>query len=166
MRRRFPSLFFFFIFRLVHWIGEIYKMIKLWNIYTYSFVSQNRVNFSFSSRRKEVFLSENRQLPKVEKSAGVRVRFENGFIYIYIYSVHRLTAPRKWTGRKKRDRTAQVFQVNLTHVVQLVSVRFYIEISLGTLLDWTIWHESEKAFAYVSSNMPSAEFQLIVATRL
>lgn len=163
MRRRFPSLFFFFIFRLVHWIGEIYKMIKLWNIYTYSFVSQNRVNFSFSSRRKEVFLS----FPRIDsyrrwKKAQVCAFVSRTVLYIK----SRLTAPRKWTGRKKRDRTAQVFQVNLTLVVQLVSVRFYIEISLGTLLDWTIWHESEKAFAYVSSNMPSAEFQLIVATRL
>lgn len=148
-------LFFFFFFSFLR------RFIGVW--WKYSFVSRGRVNFSFSSRRKEVFLPRiDRRWKKAQVCAFVS--------RTVIYSIHRLTTPRKWnvkrTGRKKRDRTAQVFQVNLTLVVQLVSVRFYIEISLETLLDWTIWHESEKAFACVSSNVPSAEFQLIVATRL
>lgn len=162
MRRRFPSLFFFFIFRLVHWIGEIYKMIKLWNMYIYIRLSRKTEwTFHFPRGGKRFFF------PRIDSCRRWKKAQVCAFVSrTVLYIKSRLTAPRKWTGRKKRDRTAQVFQVNLTLVVQLVSVRFYIEISLGTLLDWTIWHESEKAFAYVSSNMPSAEFQLIVATRL
>lgn len=73
---------------------------------------------------------------------------------------------REMNGKEKEGSNRASFSSKFDTRCAGVSVRFYIEISLGTLLDWTIWHESEKAFAYVSNNVPSAEFQLIVATRL
>lgn len=78
LRREDDFLLFFFSF--------LRRFIGIW--WKYSFVSRGRVNFSFSSRRKEVFLPRiDRRWKKAQVCAFVS--------RTVIYSIHRLTTPRK-----------------------------------------------------------------------